>query len=394
MSENISKVYEFASLVRLSAENGTLKNAVLAAPVSGDIQKIRIEMIQIGKKVVLQAELSLTEGRVKQQNIDFASVGDFIVGNMAYFKRAELNDSGGTASLMKSKKGKETLVSKGSIGRGQAVAAKSNNREKQYILSGKEEFLRYLGISDANGRIYDKKQSKFRQINKFLENLRDVVKYLPKEGEVRVADLCCGKSYLSFAVYYYLTVCLDRKVSMFCIDIKASVMEYCADAADKCGFDGMRFEAGDVNGYKPEKKPHLVVSLHACDVATDIVLDKGMSLSADVILSTPCCHRDLSRRLDCTELEFISRHSILKSKFCDAATDALRILRLEACGYSCTAIELIDPDDTPKNVLIRAIKKKTVDYGNSASRAAAEKYKNAHLYLTGKEAPELPVILK
>ena len=187
---------------------------------------------------------------------------------------------------------------------------------------------------------------------------------------------------------------MGRSVNMFCMDLKQSVMEYCADVAEKCGFKGMVFEAGDVNAYLTSQKPHLVISLHACDIATDIVLDKGSSLNADVILSTPCCHRDLSRRLDCADLDFISRHSILKSKFCDAATDALRILRLEACGYNCTAIELIDPDDTPKNVLIRAIKNNRIDYGGTVARAALEKYKNAHLYLTGKEAPALPDLLK
>ena len=117
-----------------------------------------------------------------------------------------------------------TLITKGKIGEGQAVEAKSNNREKQYILSGKEVFLKYLGISDVNGRVYDKKQSKFRQINKFLENLKDVVKYLPKDGVIRVADLCCGKSYLSFAVYYYLTVCLGRTVDMFGMDLRDGIL--------------------------------------------------------------------------------------------------------------------------------------------------------------------------
>ena len=390
MNDSKSKVIEFAQLVLDSALKGTLKNAVLASPITGDINKVRIEMRNISEKLILQAEFNMTEGRVKQQNIEFDTIVDFIVHQFDHFKRAELNDSGGTASLMKSKKGKLTLVSKGNIGSGQAIVAKNNNREKQYILSGKEEFFRHLGISDSNGRVYDKKQSKFRQINKFLENLRDVYKYLPRNGEIRVADLCCGKSYLSFAVYYYLTVNMGRCVNMFCMDLKESVMDYCSDVAEKCGFLGMEFESGDVNKYFPENKPHLVISLHACDVATDIVIDKGIGLNADVILSTPCCHRDLSRNLDCPELDFISKHSILKSKFCDAATDALRILRLEACGYNCTAIELIDPDDTPKNVLIRAIKNNKIDYSGTIKCTALKKYNNAYLYLTGKEAPALP----
>lgn len=387
-----SKVLEFSQLVALSAENGTLKNAVLAASTEGEVIKIRLEAKCIAGNNVIQAEHFLTEGRVRQENLDFSAVEAFICEKFQSFKRAELNDSGGTASLLKSKKGKITLLKNGKVGSGAVVAVKDNNREKNYILSGNEDFLKYLDISDKNGRIYDKKQSKFRQINRFLENLRDVVKYLPKEGIIRVADLCCGKSYLSFAVYYYLTVCLDRKVVMHGMDLKQSVMDFCTDVAKKCGFNGMTFEAGDVTKYCPESKPHLVISLHACDTATDIVIDKGISLGAKVILSTPCCHRELSRNIKCDELAFISKHSILKSKFCDAATDALRILRLEACGYGCTAIELIDPDDTPKNVLIRAIKKNGIDYMGALNRDAYDKYKNAYMFLTGKEAPILPEI--
>ncbi len=384
-------VIEFAQLVKKSFDMQTLKTVTFSSPVSGDYERLRLEIRKVGGANVLQGEYKLSEGRVKQKNLSGDEIEDFISSTFDCFKRAELYDAGGSASLMKSKKGKVSIVRHGSIGAGNAVKPKENNREKQYILSGSEMFLRHLGISDANGRVYDKKQSKFRQINRFLENLRDVMKYLPESGEVRVADLCCGKSYLSFAVYYYLNVCLGRKVSMLCMDLKESVMDYCRDVAAKCAFDGMTFMAGDINLFETEEAPHLVVSLHACDIATDIVLDKSISLGADVILSTPCCHRDLSRKLDCAELDFVSRHSILKSKMCDALTDSLRILRLEACGYNCTAIELIDPDDTPKNVLIRAIKRKTIDYKETACLASHERYKAAYKFLCSEEAPELPV---
>lgn len=385
-----SNVFEFARLVVLSAESGTLKNAVLASPINEDVEKIRFEVKNIAGGSIIQAEYFLTEGRVKQENLDFSAVENFICEKFVNFKRAELNDSGGTASLLKSKKGKITILKNGKIGSGALVKVKENNREKNYILSGSEDFLKLLDISDKNGRVYDKKQSKFRQINRFLENLRDVTKYLP-DDEIIVADLCCGKSYLSFAVYYYLTYCLGRKVIMHGMDLKQSVMDYCSEVAKKCGFVGMHFEAGDVTKFAPEKAPHLVISLHACDTATDIVIDKGISLGAKVILSTPCCHRELSRNVSAPELQFISKHSILKSKFCDAATDALRILRLECCGYNCAAIELIDPDDTPKNVLIRAIKKNSIDYAGASNKNALEKYNSAYKFLTGKEAPELPV---
>ncbi len=384
-------LFEFIEGVKLSFSLGTLKSVTLSSPLTSDSEKVRLETRSIAGSTVLQAEYKMSEGRVKQKNISIDEVSKFFEDEFLNFKRAELYDAGGSLSLLKSKKGKVSIVRHGKIGEGETVKVKNNNREKQYILNGHEAFLNHLGISDATGRVYDKKQSKFRQINKFLENLRDVVKYLPKSGEIRVADLCCGKSYLSFAVYYYINTVLERDISMMCIDLKESVMDYCRGVSVKCGFDKMSFVAGDINKYSPELAPHLVVSLHACDVATDIVLDKSASLGADVILSTPCCHRDLSRKLDCPDLEFIARHSILKSKMCDAATDALRILRLEAMGYNCSAIELIDPDDTPKNVLIRAIKKKNIDYKGTVSKEAFEKYKTAYYFLCAKEAPDLPV---
>jgi len=151
----------------------------------------------------------------------------------------------------------------------------------------------------------------------------------------------------------------------------------------------MNFFVSDISAYVPSHPVHITVSLHACDTATDIVLDRAAALGSRVILSTPCCHRQLSHLLDCPELSFIADNSILKQKFCDAATDALRILRLKAMGYDAIAMELIDPEDTPKNVLIRAIKADRLDYGG----IKLEKYRKAFSYLTGKEAPELPGML-
>lgn len=377
------KVGQFADLCKVSAENNTLKNFVLSAPAGGEVLKIKGTLRKFSDKTVVQLEYSLTEGRVKQENVEISDFFNVIIEKCEAFSRCDLNDSAGSASLMRSKKGKVSLVKHGNIGKGEAVAPKGD-KVKNYILDGKEEFLFHLGISDKGGRVHDKKQSKYRQINRFLEYVGDMMKYLPKEGVIRVADLCCGKSYLSFAVYYYLHNVLKREVSMDCMDLKASVMEYCADIAKKCGFEGMHFSAGDVTKYEPLEKPHLVISLHACDVATDIVLERACALGAWVILSTPCCHRQLSRELSCDPLRFVS-DSVLKSKMCDALTDSLRVLRLEAEGYKADAVELIDPEDTPKNVLIRAHKNKNLSYG----KKSADEYKLAYKFLTGKDAPPL-----
>lgn len=383
---NNDKVWEFVSLCCISAGSSTLKNFVLSSGNDNEVLKIKGTLRKFSDKNVVQLEYFCTEGRVRQENIELSSLNEVLGDKIPAFSRADLNDSGGSAALMRSKKGKITLVKHGTIGGGDKIEA-VGHKEKNYILSGKEEFLYHLGISDKNGRVHDKKQSKYRQINRFLEYVGDMMKYLPKDGTLYVSDLCCGKSYLSFAVYYYLTNTLSRKVVMDCMDLKASVMEYCSQIADKCGFEGMHFESGDVTAYEPEHQIHMVISLHACDVATDIVLDRACALKSEVILATPCCHRQLSREIDCKELKFVFANSVLKSKMCDALTDSLRVLRLEAEGYVADAVELIDPEDTPKNVLIRAHLNKQLTYKNKK----ADEYRSAYKFLTGREAPLLSV---
>lgn len=381
------KTIEFSALCEKSAISKTLCNVVLSSPRSGDVLKVKGILKAISADTVLQLEFFCTEGRVRQENLKLSAVSERIAALCADFSRCDLNDSGGNASLMISKKGKISLVRHGNIGAGD-VSVKPADKEKNYILKGDEPFLFYLGISDKNGRVHDKKQSKFRQINKFLEYTGDMLKYLPKSGELRIADLCCGKSYLSFAVYHYFVNVLGCEVKMDCMDLKESVMEFCADIAGKCSFSGMSFTSGDVNLYAPKEAPHMVISLHACDIATDIVIDRAIKLGAGVIMSTPCCHRDLSRRINCDALKFISDNSVLKSKFCDAATDSLRILRLKACGYAASATEFIDPEDTPKNVLIRAHKEQGFDFGRREKYK--KEYEAAYNFLCGTDAPELP----
>ena len=235
--------------------------------------------------------------------------------------------------------------------------------EKNRILSGSEDFLISLGISDKNGRVHDKKQPKFRQINRFLEYVEDVYPSLPEAGSLYVLDLCSGKSYLSFAVYYYLTAIKKREVRMLGIDLKASVIAFCAEKARELKYEGLTFIADDIRNTPRDKRPDLVLSLHACDVATDIVLDCAQELRAGVILSTPCCQRELSQHLDAEFLAFALKYPKIKTAIASALTDALRLERLKALGYEVKATELVDPEDTPKNTLLVAILKKDRDDG-------------------------------
>lgn len=256
-----------------------------------------------------------------------------------------------------------------------------HDRIKKHILQGNEPFLIRLGISDANGRVHDKKQPKFRQINRFLELIRDVESALPAEGELHICDLCCGKSYLSFAIYHYFTVMRRRAVRMVGVDMKADVMDDCNAIARDLGMDGLSFLCADVSLYEFGAPVDMVVSLHACDTATDLVLGKAIEWSARVVLSTPCCHHELNKTLNCPELDFIARHSMLRQKLCDAATDALRLSRLEAAGYEVAALELIDPEETPKNIMLRGVKR--YDPSSPRCRAAGEVLQEATRFLSG-----------
>ena len=170
---------------------------------------------------------------------------------------------------------------------------------------------------------------------------------------------------------------------MKCVDLKEDVIEYCSGVAKRLGFDGMEFVCGDINAYDMTGPVHLVISLHACDIATDIVLNKASQNNARVILSTPCCHHELNHKINCQSLEFITRHSMLRQKLCDAATDALRLLKLESEGYEVNALELIDPDDTPKNIILKAIKKDNIN--NEKLEKSRREYVRVRNFLLGEE---------
>ena len=362
-----------------------IKKVVLSKPLQqGEIKSVIIPKIIKGT-TVLQIETYTSDNKVFHQNI----INDFRAEfRDLFYRHSQINvfSTVGECQYMMSKKGKETLIGAQRIlqnisnGRGEEVKAERNNKTKNYILLGEEDFLRKLGISDESGRVRDRMQSKFRQINKFLEYVDSIVDKLP-EDNLNIYDLCCGKSYLSFAVYHYFRNYKKKNIKMVCIDLKSDVIEYCSNLAERMGFNSMEFVCMDINEYEMVNKPDLVVSLHACDIATDIVLNKASDNGATVILSTPCCHHELNHKINCAPLSFVTDHSMLRQKLCDAATDALRLLKLESEGYDVSAMELIDPEDTPKNIILKAIKKKNPS--EEKLLVLKEKYKEARRFLLG-----------
>ena len=341
-------------------EHRILQKITLSKAVDSNILRTTGRLTEIKGQLYLALETFYSDGKTSQNNIPAKDAASFVSELIPYeYKQMNLTTANGACEVKVSKKGKITILDH--IKReNTAQTDLSHNRKKQYIIPDNEpvDFLIALGVQDPKGFVYDKKRSKFRQINRFLEIVADVEDKIVKNKDLYILDLCCGKSYLSFAVYYYFSKIRGLNVTMDCVDLKADVIEYCSEVARKLNYVGLHFIAGDIRDFPIRRTPDLTVSLHACDIATDIVLAKGIDSGSRVILSTPCCHHEMMHQLKPTGnyTDFLLEHSILKQKLADAATDALRCKVLEINGYDVTALELIDPEETPKNVLIRGVK--------------------------------------
>ena len=379
---------DFIKLVRSSFDAEIIKKLIFSRPTESEITKASCRLVSHRGKRLLAIEYSLPGDTVSHKNVGDELLEEELASLMSEYRQANLITTFGDAEWKINKKGAEVILGADKILKkmsGERPAFESAiealDKKKNYILSGEERFLIKLGISSADGRVHDKKQGKFRQINRFLEHIENIYPRLPAEGEIKIYDLCCGKSYLSFAVYHYLTEIKGRKVFLYGADLKRDVILWCDALAKELGFVGMRFEVGDILKITPDEKPDMVISLHACDIATDIVLDTAVRLEADIILSTPCCHRYLNGKVVAKELEFISEYPHLAGKMCEAITDALRLARLKAGGYSVMALELTDPENTPKNTLIKALKNNKMTDGER--QRAKEAYESTLSFILG-----------
>ena len=239
------------------------------------------------------------------------------------------------------------------------LAELSHNRVKNYILSEGTpvDFLVKLGVQTPDGRVTKAKYDKFRQINRYLEFIEDVLEELPRDRTIRIIDFGCGKSYLTFAMYYYLHELQGRAIQITGLDLKTDVIERCNDLARKLHYDQLRFEKGDISTYEETGKVDMVVSLHACDKATDYALEKAVRWGAQVILAVPCCQHELNSQIRCEVLQPVLKYGLIKERMAALLTDALRANLLEQHGYETQILEFIDMEHTPKNLLIRAVRK-------------------------------------
>ncbi len=257
--------------------------------------------------------------------------------------------------ILISKKYKVSILTKTAT---KTQADLNHNRKKRYILDEGEPvpFLVELGIMNENGKVLAKKYDKFRQINRFLEMVQDILPALPEGRELTIVDFGCGKSYLTFALYHYLNIQQRRPLRIVGLDLKADVIEHCSQLAERLYYDKLRFLVGDIADYNELDQVDMVVTLHACDTATDAALEKAVRWGASAILSVPCCQHELFAQVQNDELSPLLSHGILKERFSALATDAIRARLLDLMGYRTQLLEFIDMEHTPKNILIRAVK--------------------------------------
>lgn len=345
--------------------NETLIRVILSNPSSKDgVIKICARPMLKNKSLLFQIE-EYTKTQVFHKNLTAGDAGSYLTGKLssdtssqtASFKNALVETQSFTANVLVSKKGTITIKKKMNASAKQPKISLSHNRKKKYIL---EEgipvpFLIDLGVMTQNGNIVNAHYDKFRQINRFLEYIEDILPSLPTDRELRILDFGCGKSYLTFAIYYYLKVLKGYPVRITGLDLKEDVIRHCNELAVKYGYDKLEFLCGDIAYYDGCSQVDMVVTLHACDTATDYALAKAVGWGAKVILSVPCCQHELNKQMKNDLLSPVLHYGILKERMAALMTDGLRAQILEANGYRTQILEFIDMAHTPKNLLIRAV---------------------------------------
>ncbi|WP_431028275.1 class I SAM-dependent methyltransferase [Lysinibacillus sp. LZ02] len=333
----------------------TLVNATISQPrqKSNELKRVKLKPIELRGVYTIQLEYQY-ERILKHENIPLEQFTLHFDTLLEEFRQIHAQFTNQSVQVQLSKKNKVLWKSD------QQTSAKevnlSHNRKKQYLLddSTPYPFLIRLGVQTADGKVKKQKYDKFKQINRFVEFIDDSLHYLPKDRTIRILDFGSGKSYLTFALYHYLKVEKGFNIRVTGLDLKKEVIEECNRIAADLEYDDLEFLVGDINDYNDETSVDMVVTLHACDVATDMALARAVKWGAKVILSVPCCQHELNRQLNTPALEVMLQHGLIRERFASLATDSIRAELLSLVGYDTQLLEFIDMEHTPKNVLIRA----------------------------------------
>lgn len=317
--------------------------------------------IEIEKKSSGYQAAAYTQKQVFYEKIEPDGLLDYLSGRVgSEFLQLNAWDGNSEYMLLISKKGKVTYRCKKQA-EGAAKVQESHNRKKKYLLEEGTVIppLVDMGVFTADGKVVRTMYDKFRQINRFLEIIEDGVQDYPY-NHLNIIDFGCGKSYLTFILYYYFAEIKKMNVQIVGLDLKEDVIKNCNLAAEKYGYHNLHFELGDINGYQTPFPVDMVVTLHACDTATDYALYNAVQWDAKMIFSVPCCQHELNGQIETDQFSLLTRYGIIKERFFALATDAIRANLLEVCGYKTQLLEFVDFAHTPKNILIRAVQKKIV----------------------------------
>ena len=346
-----------------------LERILFSNPVDRErIARSRLRPLLIKGSLVFQAEeqvgrQAFHRNMSKEETVSY--ITELLDGS---FRQAEIVSGRGTGLILVSRKGKVTVKVKQKAHSGgagdqpariqSASGLMSHNRQKSYILKegSPVPFLVDLGVMPKEGRIVNSRYDKYRQINRFLEFIEDILPNLNQEEETTIIDFGCGKSYLTFAMYHYLKVLKEYPVRIIGLDLKQDVINHCSRLAMQYGYEGLDFYHGDIASYEGVDHVDMVVTLHACDTATDFALKKAVDWGAKVILSVPCCQHELAKQISCDIQKPVLQYGLIKERMAALYTDAIRAQVLERCGYRTQILEFIDMEHTPKNILIRGIR--------------------------------------
>ena len=369
--EELQKLFE-------TVLNKDFIRAVISNPrEKGGIVKVKIRPLELKGQLVFQFE-SFTAKQAFHKNLDRDAAVQELSGCAGEFRQMQIETADAEYTVLISKKGKATIKRKQRREKAQA-ADLSHNRQKRYILEeGKfVPFLRDLGVMTEDGKIVRSRTDKFRQINRFLEFIEDILPQLDRDRELTILDFGCGKSYLTFAMYYYLHELKGYDIRIVGLDLKEDVIWHCGRLAEQYGYDKLTFLTGDIADYDGVDQVDMVVTLHACDTATDYALAKAVGWNAKVILSVPCCQHELNAQFSAGGgsgdgvLAPVMDYGLLRERFAALVTDGLRAKYLERAGYETQVLEFIDMEHTPKNILLRAVKRNGDKIKNTAAESAA-----------------------
>ena len=352
---------ELNDLIELFSETLTvdLIDMVISGARGTEVKKIKLRPVLIKGCLVFQMT-KYVGNKVLHENFEREALLETLAADVFdNFKQVQIRTKTEQASALISKKGQVTIKRKNTAACGVCQPNLEHNRTKTYVL--KEgvpvPFLIDLGVMHEDGTIVKKKYDKFKQMNRYLEFVEDILPELDKDRELIIIDFGCGKSYLTFAMYYYLKILKGYDIRIIGLDLKEDVISHCNRLKEKYGFDKLNFLCGDIAHFEGVDKVDMVVTLHACDTATDYALYKAVLWQAKVILSVPCCQHELNGQIHSEALSGMFKYGLIKERFAALATDSMRAMLLESVGYRTQILEFIDMEHTPKNILIRAILK-------------------------------------